>query len=226
MPGMADVLGPQGPLKEAIASRLETIPYQQHQNEDLHHLKIGVGIEVSGLSILPWSEEKILSNSPLILLRDVITDTCDPLWEDGTFHSIIADAISGSDMHSGTKMPRFWLPVSDVAEAIRIIVIENKLPSPGQPLLMAGRRPWWPEAVHAEATHLWNRYSASVKGTHDPSTLEEPPLTPLPEEHGNIARPNLDHIDRHMRKCGEPHGWRPSGSLRLAIMRVFANLYE
>ena len=226
MPGVADVLGPQGPLRDVIASRLDTIPYQQHQYDDSHQLEIGVGIEASGLSILPWSEENILSNSPLILVRDVITDTFDPLWEDGTFHSIIADAMSGSDMHSRIKMPRFWLPVSDVAEAIRIIVIENKLPSPGQPLLMAGRRPWWPEAVHAEATHLWNRYSASVKGTHDPSTLEEPPLTPLPEEHGNIARPNLDHIDRHMRKCGEPHGWRPSGSLRLAIMRVFANLYE
>ena len=139
MPGVADVLGPQGPLRDVIASRLDTIPYQQHQYDDSHQLEIGVGIEASGLSILPWSEEKILSNSPLILVRDVITDTFDPLWEDGTFHSIIADAMSGSDMHSRIKMPRFWLPVSDVAEAIRIMVIENKLPAPGQPLLMTGR---------------------------------------------------------------------------------------
>jgi hypothetical protein len=226
MPGVADILGPQGPLRDAIASRLDTIPYQQYQHDDPHQLEIGVGVEASGLTILPWSEEKILHNSPLILVMDVITDTCDPLWEDGTFHSIIADAISGSDMHCRIKRPRFWLSVSDVAEAIRIMVIENKLPSPSQPLLMAGRRPWWPEAVYSEAAHLWNRYSASVEGTHDPSTLKEPPLVPLPRGHGDIARPNLDHIDRHMRNCGEPHGWRPSGSLRLAIMRVFANLFE
>jgi len=225
MPGVADVLGPQGPLRDVIASRLDTIPYQQHQYDDSHQLEIGVGIEASGLSILPWSEENILSNSPLILVRDVITDTFDPLWEDGTFHSIIADAVSGSDINSRIKRPRFWLPVSDVAEAIRIMVIGNKLPSPNQPLLMAGRRPWWPEAVYAEAAHLWNRYSASVEGTHGPSTLKEPPITPLPRGQDNIVRPNFDHIDRHMRDCGEPNGWRPSGSLRLAIMRVFANLY-
>ena len=176
MPGVADVLGPQGPLRDVIASRLDTIPYQQHQYDDSHQLEIGVGIEASGLSILPRSEEKILSNSPLILVRDVITDTFDPLWEDGTFHSIIADAMSGSDMHSRIKMPRFWLPVSDVAEAIRIMVIENKLPAPGQPLLMTGRRPWWPEAVYAEAAHLWNRYSASVEGTHDRALWKSPPL--------------------------------------------------
>ena len=225
MPRVAEVLGPKGPLRDAIASRLETIPLQ-HQNDGLQKLEIGVGIEASGLSILPWNEEKISTNLQLILVRDVVTDTCDPMWEDGTFHSIIADAMSGSDMDPRIQKPRFWLPVTDVAEAIRIMIIENKLPLSGQPLVMAGRRPWWPEAVYAEAAHLWNRYSASVDGTHRPSTLEEPPITPLPVGHGNIPRPNLDPIDRHMRNCGEPHGWRPSGSLRLAIMRVFANLHE
>ena len=226
MPRVAKVLGPPGPLRDAIASRLDTIPYHQQHHGDMQQLEIGVGIEASGVSILPWREEETSSYSPLILVRDVITDVCDPLWEDGTFHSIISDAISGSDMNSGTKKPRFWLPVGDVAEAIRIMVIENKLPTPGQTLLMAGRRPWWPEAVYAEAAHLWNRYSASVEGTHRPGTLEQPPMTPLPGGHDKIVRPNLDHIDKHMRNCGEPDGWRPSGSLRLAIMRVFANLYE
>jgi len=225
MPRVAEVSGPKGPFRDAIASRLDTISYQQWKGKT-PQLQIGVGIEASGLSILPWREEKISSQSPLILVKDVITDTCDPLWEDGTFHSIIADAISGSGVHPRTKMPRFWLPVRDVAEAIRVMVIENKLPLPGQPLLMAGRRPWWPDSVYAEAIHLWTRYSASLEGKHNPRSLEQPPLVPLPRGHDSIVRPNLEDIDSHMRKCGEPVGWRPSGSLRLAIMRVFANLYD
>ena len=49
MPGVADVLGPNGPLRDAIVSRLDTIPCQQHQYEDPHKLEIGVGIEANGL---------------------------------------------------------------------------------------------------------------------------------------------------------------------------------
>ena len=225
MPGVAKVLGPSGPFRDTIVSRLETIPLHQ-QLGDSQQLKIGIGIEATGLSILPWNQENKPHKSPLILVRDVITDTCDPLWEDGTFHSIITSAISGSNIPKGIQEPRFWLPVSDVAEAIRIMVTEDKLPLPSKPLVMAGRRPWWPEALYAEAAHLWNRYSASIDGTHTLSTLEEPPLTPLSEGHEIIERPNLDLIHSHMKNCGEPRGWRPSGSLRLAIMRVFASLYE
>ena len=225
MPSVAEVLGPPGPFSEVMVSRLEKIPLHQ-QHGDPHQLKIGVGIEAPGLSILPWDQENKPLKSPLILVRDVITDTCDPLWEDGTFHSIITSAISGSNIPKGIQEPRFWLPVSDVAEAIRIMGIENKLPSPSEPLIMAGRRPWWPGALYAEAAHLWKRYSASIDGMHTSSTLEEPPLTPIPEGYEVMERPALNLIHRHMKNCGEPRGWRPSGSLRLAIMRVFASLYE
>ena len=139
-------------------------------------------------------------------------------WSDGLFHSIIRDAISGKPIPVYPPEPRYWLPVQDVANAIRAMVVRNLFPCSDDPIQMAGRRPWKNGALHSEALHLWKRLSLYMR-IHTPETLSEPPIhiSTLPAV---TERPDLSGLNDLMIACEEPNGWRPSGSLRLSIMRV------
>ena len=214
------VRGPDGPLKSAIQRRLASLP--PISDKDENDIEIGVGTEAQDLSILKYEQERN-NASPCIILKDVVTDVEDNFWSDGLFHSVIRDAISGKSDSGYPSNPRYWLPVENVADAIRTLVSSNVYPSSSKPILMTGRRPWRCEALLMEASHLWARFQASNLGEHSPETLSEPPLH-LSDKTDVTVRPDLSELNDLMLSCGEPYGWRPPGSLRLSIMRVFATL--
>jgi hypothetical protein len=214
------VKGPNGPMKKAIQDRLTSISRIEEGSNN--PLEIGIGVEARDLSILRNGQQQRTS-SPCIFVRDVVTDIEDVFWSDGLFHSIIRDAISGKPIPVYPPEPRYWLPVQDVANAIRAMVVRNLFPCSDDPIQMAGRRPWKNGALHSEALHLWKRFRASTMGIHTPETLSEPPIhiSTLPAV---TERPDLSGLNDLMIACEEPNGWRPSGSLRLSIMRVLATL--
>ena len=214
------VVGPDGPVKSAIQRRLASLP--PIENKDGNDIEIGVGTEAQDLSILKYGQERKIE-SPCIILKDVVADIADTFWSDGLFHRVIGDSISGKSDLEYPSTPRYWLPVENVADAIRTLVCSNAFPSSDKPILMTGRRPWQCEALLAEASHLWARFQASSLGEHSPQTLSEPPLH-LSSKSDVGIRPDLSELNDLMLSCGEPVGWRPSGSLRLSIMRVFATL--
>ena len=74
-----------------------------------------------------------------------------------------------------------------------------------------------------EASHLWARFQASNLGEHSPETLSEPPLH-LSDKTDVTVRPDLSELKRSDAFLWGAFGWRPPGSLRLSIMRVFATL--
>ena len=53
-----------------------------------------MGAEAQDLSILKYGQEREI-DSPCIILRDVVADIADTFWNDGMFHRVIEDSISG-----------------------------------------------------------------------------------------------------------------------------------
>ena len=222
MAKFASIIGHDGPLKDEISQRLnDSFPVSvRHRSEPV---EIGLGVEASSLSIFDW-RNPIPTKSPSILLRDVVTSIDDPVWSNGDFHNLIANVVNGNEYRYQYSEPRFWLPADYVANSIRTMVMSGRLSSIERPILMSGRRPWSDKSLFREVEHLWSRFQASRDGSHTVSTLSEPPLQSAPREADTVLRPDLADIDSLMRSCGEPDGWRPSGSLRLTIMRVLATI--
>ena len=163
------VKGPNGPMKKAIQDRLTSISRIEEGSNN--PLEIGIGVEARDLSILRNGQQQRTS-SPCIFVRDVVTDIEDVFWSDGLFHSIIRDAISGKPIPVYPPEPRYWLPVQEVANAIRAMVVRNLFPCSDDPIQMAGRRPW-------ENEHCILRHCTSGRGS-EPLPWESIPQRPFP----------------------------------------------
>ena len=75
--------------------------------------------------------------------------------------------------------------------------------------------------VLSEIRLLWNRYNASILGTHSAETLGDTPSPAASSVDGRAERPDLAPLHEALLRCGSD-GWRPLTSMRVGIMECIA----
>ena len=130
------------------------------------------------------------------------------LWVQG----IIADV----DIEFDSQI-HYWVHIRDVERAEKELLANNEYGT----YTICGRRAWNQQMVLSEIRLLWNRYSASIEGTHTAETLGEIPSPATSSVDGRAERPDLAPLHEALLRCGSD-GWRPLTPMRVGIMECIA----
>ncbi len=112
---------------------------------------------------------------------------------------------------------RYWVHIRDVERAEKELRAHNEH---GE-YTICGRRAWSQQMVLSEIQLLWNRYNASILGTHSAETLGDISSPAASSVDGRAERPDLTPLHEALLRCGSD-GWRPLTSIRVGIMECIA----
>jgi len=124
--------------------------------------------------------------------------------------------ISGEDIELDQTV-HYWVHIRDIERAERDLRAHNEIGEYD----ICGRRAWSQQMVLSEITLLWNRYNATISGTHTAETLGDIPSPAALSVDGRAERPNLTPLHEALLRCGSD-GWRPLTSMRVGIMECIA----
>ena len=101
--------------------------------------------------------------------------------EKDLLNSWVRKIISNGNVEPDSRI-RYWVHIRDVERA------ENELHAHNEygEYTICGRRAWSQQMVISEIRLLWNRYTASIEGTHTAETLGEIP-SPAASSEASIA---------------------------------------
>ena len=136
--------------------------------------------------------------------------------EKDLLNSWVRKIISNGNVEPDSRI-RYWVHIRDVERA------ENELHAHNEygEYTICGRRAWSQQMVLSEIRLLWNRYSASIEGTHTAETLGEIPSPATSSVDGRAERPDLAPLHEALLRCGSD-GWRPLTPMRVGIMECIA----
>ena len=136
--------------------------------------------------------------------------------QDDLLNSWVRKIMSNEDIELDSRV-RYWVHIRDVERAEKELHVHNEH---GE-YTICGRRAWSQQMVLSEIQLLWNRYNASILGTHSAETLGDIPSPAASSVDGRVERPDLTPLHEALLRCGGD-GWRPLTSIRVGIMECIA----
>ena len=136
--------------------------------------------------------------------------------QDDLLNSWVQKIMVDGNIESDPRI-RYWVHIRDVERAEKELRAHNEH---GE-YTICGRRAWSQQMVLSEIQLLWNRYNASILGTHSAETLGDIPSPASSSVDGRAERPDLNPLHEALLRCGGD-GWRPLTSIRVGIMECIA----
>ena len=218
------VIGATCSLGEAVIDKLLMMDIDVIAKEEIHLSR--------NADLLDYSTADLLSEGPGFSISFDDSDADIVIGKDLIIHDLLpsrADKWLAPELISWAKgegtagPPRYWLSVTDAANAIaHILKAEVKLDN----VHMCGRREWASEDSKSEFDMLWQRTNQGISGNftaevlfgHAISGMEAKPIADEVNQ-----RPDLDPL--HQLLLGlTGDGWRPLMPLRTALMTLIAGL--
>ena len=145
-------------------------------------------------------------------------------WGDSELHSwakqVREDAMEAET--SPTSLPRHWVHVRDVCDALCTLIMSDRSKSLSGKLNISGRRSWDPESIIREMRMLWGRYSDSLNYSHTAESLSSVPSPVSQMTKSHVERPDLSLLHSSLMDC-DSEGWHPLVPMRVSLMEIFAH---
>ena len=219
------VIGAKCSLGEAVVDKLLSLDIDVIAEESSHYFR--------NQSVLKYTNSKLLdqgtgfsisfdgSEADIVVGRDIILHDIIPTRVDKWLAPEIRQWIVGKN-HK-TSNSRFWLSVTDAANAISHLIKAGIKP---KSIHMCGRREWLPEDSKAEFDMLWERTNQGQSGEFTAETLfghQIAGMEPKPISYAGKQRPDLSPLHEILLDL-TGDGWRPMVQLRTMFMTLIADV--
>ena len=196
-------------------------------SEDADYV-IHFGQEGDGNMVIQTPDQKISHPGLVVIIHDLLSPRGKSgHWGDKDLH-IWAEMVREDSLNIHTLsniLPRHWVHVRDVCDALCTIIMSESSKSIKGSLNISGRRSWSTESIVKEMRMLWGRYSDSLNYSHTVESLSSVPGPLSQEPNIHAERPDLSLLHKSLIHCGS-EGWHPLVPMRVSLMEIFAHAKE